>query len=322
MNDRFGLFFNFLLRNNKLRTFLLFFFISFFLWIAFQLTRSYRYQIRVPVQYVNLPENYHQSLFLKDTLNLSVLATGFQLWKFKLQKPKVAIDVEKENLLKQKKWQPEAYKDLINEQIGRGLFIQSISPEFIFFKGKESFKKKVPIIPDVTIVFKQGFKNKQKPLFEPDSLWIFGPKKIIDTVQYVKTKPYTFKKVDHSVKRQLDLILPNHLIANHKKISLKLKVGEIVEGTFRLPISVINKPDKNGKLILLPEKTVVKFKTFKEDFSIVDKKDFLVQVDYNKRQHDKKGYYLQPYLVKFPTLVFEYEVHPKKVLYLIKKRND
>ncbi len=303
------------MRNNKLRTFLLFLLISASLWMAFQLTKTYQYQLKVPVTYTDLPADYHQSFFLKDTLKIQVSATGFQLLKYKFSQPELQLAVKKLGLLKQQAWSPEKYKQEISAQIGQNMMIENILPAQISLKGKEVFKKKVAVLPNVVIRFKQGFRNKVKAKLEPDSLWVFGPEKEIDTITDIKTDFYEFSKVSQDVQKDLALKLPQHIKVSQKKVSYYLPVGELVEDTLLMPVEVLHKP-KQTNLVLMPEKVLVKYKTFKDDYAGVDKKDFLIVADFNKRNMLKNGAYLFPVIKQAPLKSFEVQVYPEKISYL------
>lgn len=316
MNRRFHLILNFLLRNNKLRTFLLFFFISFLLWLGVQLNRKYIYEFKIPVVYTNLPTSYYKGFLPNDTLNVKVKMTGYQILKNKLLKPHLLLDVQKYNIVKHKQWHPDDFLNQINNLIGNNNQIINISPRTVSFNLTSVHKKQVPVIADVSLKFRPGFGPKSKPQLQPDSVWIFGDQPIIDTIKFVKTRHYDINNIDKNVNKSLVIKTKEGVKFNVSNIKYQLPVSEIVEDEVRLPIQIKGKPE-GVRLLLFPEKIKLKYKFFKENVNLVNMDHVKAVVDYKP---DQKTWKVS--LNHKPPGIFDLQLLPGEITYLIQKTND
>ena len=313
MNHRFSIFLKFLTRQNKFRTFFLFFLISALFWVLMQLGKSYIYTFKVPVLYQNLPTNYYKDFLPNDTLSVKLELSGFKILRYKMSKPVLKIDVQKSGLLDKHLWNTTKHLSTVQALFDEGTRIVSISPEALSLQIKAVHKKQVPVYPDVSLSFKSGFKNKQKAVWQPDSLWLFGQAAIIDTITQVRTKTYRFDEIEHDIDKELAVKPIKGVKFNTKKIHYKLPVSEIIEDTLSLPITILDKPAHN-KVLLFPEKIKLKFKVYKEQYKHLKPKDFQIVVNY----HSKLKYWM-PKLIKHPEGTFDFSITPDKISYLIKQ---
>ena len=313
MNHRFSIFLKFLTRQNKFRTFLLFFLISALFWVLMQLGKSYVYTFKVPVSYQNLPVNYYKDFLPNDTLSVKLKLSGFKILRYKISKPVLKIDVQKNGLLDKHLWNTTKHLSRIQGLFDENTRIISVSPEELSLQIKAVHKKQVPVYPDVSITFKAGYKNKQKAVWQPDSLWLFGQPDILDTITKVHTKTYRFDKIDHNIDKKLIVKPIEGVKYNTQSIHYRLPVSEIIEDTLSLPMTILDKPT-HTRVLLFPEKIKLKFKVYKEKYKHLNPEDFQIAVDY----HSKAKYWV-PKLIKYPEGTFDFSFTPDKISYLIKQ---
>ncbi len=275
--------------------------------------RTYVYTFKIPVQYNHLPDRFYKGFLPHDTIMVQVKTNGYLILKNELEPSVFTLDIKKNNLLFQKKWQPEKFKYQINALLGERVQIISIKPKTILFRIKAVHKKKVPVTADVLIHFKPGFKNRSKAILKPDSIWIYGEKPTIDTISIVKTRHYDIKDVGKNVSKMMKIKKLAGVKYNFDRVSYQLPVDEIIENTITLPVAVIGAP-KNLKILLFPKKIKLKYKIFKNKFKQIAPSDFQVRVSYNPKQNQ-----WQTYLGRHPKGTFDFSISPDKISYLIKK---
>ena len=71
------------------------------------------------------------------------------------------------------------------------------------------------------------------------------------------------------------------------------------------------------KIKLLPENIAVVFEVSVENFNKIDESDFLIEIDYDRKNEVEN--YMIPQLIKFPETVLNIELRQEKVNYLILK---
>ncbi len=298
---------------------MLFFIISSLLWFFSKLSNNYKHELSLPVVYVNVGEDAYAGNFNNDTLTIVVNASGYELLGDYFKKPVFHFDVSQNHLLKSKTWHPNDYRVLINQVIGKEHQILQIFPEVVGIDTKDVPKKMVKIKPDVVFNYKQGFKNKDGYQLQPEKIWIFGDKNILDNIRFVKTKHYEFNNLDKSVKKELVLKLPNHILANNKKVMLKMKVDQFLEDVNEVPFILKNVPD-SLEIVIFPKKARLRYKMFKSDYESIDKSDFKVVLDY-KTLGKTKDTVLKSHLAHQPKGIFDVEIVPENVLFLRKKKS-
>jgi len=319
MNSRLSVFFNFLLKNNKLRSFLFFFLVSLLLWLLSQLSKNYYYTLKVPVIYYNFPADTYSDIAHVDTLKVRIKASGYQIIGLRIKKNVLKFDVKKHDLIRKKIWYPKTLKNQIQYEVtGFSNTILNISPDTIYFKENDWNKKKLPIRPQFDITYKPGYKNTEKYTLLPAFVWVFGSQENLDTLRFINTKNYHFDKVSVDVDRDLELLIPSDLKSNIKKTHFHLPVDQFLEDTLTLPVQIINFP-KNQKIIIFPDKALVKYKLFSKDYKRLSPDDFKLVVDYNKKIKTEDEWRLVPQLIKYPDVIFDYQISPKNIAFLIKK---
>ena len=103
------------------------------------------------------------------------------------------------------------------------------------------------------------------------------------------------------------LRFPNYVL-------LKAKVEKFTEGTLKIPVAIINVPDKM-KLKFFPKEVNVSYYVSLSDFNSITKKDFEVVCDYDKIS--KNQYLMIPELVKSPEHVKNVKINQQRIEFII-----
>jgi hypothetical protein len=319
MSKKINYFINFLLRNNKLHTFVLFFLLSAFLWFVSQMGKTYRYGLSVPVYYNNLPQDMLINPEMPDSLYLKIQASGYQILKNKILKPSIEIDYNKIHPDDKNQWQPVKNLHIIKEQLGNELIILQVSPETLKIVQQNNGKKQVPVSVRVSVHYKQGYKNSDTAQVTPDKIWIFGTSGSLKNIDTVYSKTYTFDKVDKDIDFNATLVIPEGVKTNIRKVRYHLPVSMFVEDMQKIDLRAVHVP-ASYTLIPFPGKVTVKFKVFKKDYGKINKNDFDVIIDYNNRFMEGKDTLLYVKPVKYPKQIFDLQILPEKIAFLLKKQ--
>ncbi len=314
MNDKLQTFINFFVRNNQLKNYLFFFMISVLLWFLSNLSQQYKHWVVLPIEYVNIPDGILRENLPKDTLQVEVLASGYQIMKLKMLSEKLHVDVKSENLITQKNWNTKDYFNQIGTLIGKENSILNIIPTQIEFKLNKIRKKKVKILADISIKYQLGYKNKENIKILPDSLWIFGLPSDLKQLNTIYTKPIELNNVSKDIEGNIALDLSNNVKSNIKNVSYRLRVDQFVEQQSKASFELINVSSRVN-VVLFPKSATVKYKVFKSDYEKVKNYIPLIQLDYKQRDS-----VLYPKLVNVNNNIFDVSIYPKKVAFLIKNK--
>jgi len=312
MNAKLQTFINFFVRNNQLKNYLFFFVISVFLWFLSNLSQEYKYWLSIPIEYTKIPDGILRENLPKDTLQIEVAASGYQIIKLKMQQPVLKIPVAK--LLNKKRLITGDYTNTINNLIGEENNILRIMPTQIDFKLSKMRKKKVKIQADISLKYRSGYKNKQNIKILPDSLWVFGLPKELDNLNQINTKPISLTDVSSDISGKIALDLPKGIKSNIKEVSYKIPVDQFVAMEIKLNYDLINVPD-SVEVVLFPKNATVQYKVFESDYQKVNKDKIRVKLNFKDRDS-----VLHPELLIKDQYIFDARVHPDKVAFLIKNK--
>ncbi len=294
-------------------TFLL---LSILLWFFSHLATNYDYTIPIPIQYVDnnhhiLPDEYN-----KDTIFVELKTSGYQLLKLKIYNKKLQIP---ESVINQKKyWLPKQQLSKIEKLIGTNSKIISVKPEKIIFSHRNIIQKLVPIKPNVKVNFEKGFKKKSNFKITPKKIAIYGRKEILQSIDTLETKPYTFSEVKNDLNKNLTLDIPKNVKAMSNSVHFSLNTGQIIERQKAIGIIIL---DKKDKYILFPDKVKVQYKFFKSDYDNIKDKQITVIFDPNKIKPNDTLAELS--VRNIPKGVFDVAIIPNRVSFLVKvKKND
>jgi hypothetical protein len=317
--------FNF--RNKQeIYTFLICLGLSSFLWFMNALEKHYTDRISVPVKYVDFPKNKKSSERLPQKLDMTVSATGYTILQHKLRLlvSPLLLDVNEltdHNLESDYKSKytiaTNNHKEEIARQISNDMEIISIRPDSINFNVSPVINKKIKVRPVVKLTFYKQFTLKSPPFTNPDSIWVFGPQNILDTLKAVWTKPYFFEDLSHNLLRKVELNLLPELSSNTKQVLLNIPVEQYTEATFEIPIRVLNTPDSLS-IKTFPGKVKVSCRLGLSDYSNITENNFMAIIDYRKISPTRSKLAVE--LNRFPKKVLAVDFFPKEVEYVIERK--
>ncbi|WP_159024163.1 CdaR family protein [Formosa sp. L2A11] len=306
-------------KSKKINIFALFLLLSFTILVLNKLSRTFSNTITFSVETINLPETY---VILNDSsqkLNITLKTYGFKFLRYYISKPDLILDYNDKLHLTDSSfvWSSHRSYSKINEQFDKDIEIVSVLPDTLLFKYDQNATKDVPVVLEENIKFSPGFDVLHAFSITPDTVHIVGPEKIVNSITSIKTKSLELEDVHLDIDQNIRLELPkeNKLIKfSHHKVRLKAKVEKFTEGTFNIPVTMINVPS-NLSLKFYPKSVSVSFYTNLSGFNKVQAKDFKVECDYNK--HVDNQSYLVPELIAQPEAVKSAKIIHQKVEFII-----
>lgn len=290
------------------------------MWFLINLSKEYQTKIVFDLNYDKLPQ---EKIFREPPSNkigLFVKGSGFKLLSTNLFASRVKLSLDKYKKYKSKYFLlTYEQKSEIEKQLISGLELLDIIDDTIQLNLGTFRKKKVPVIFKNTIKFKPGYAMSGYNIV-PDSIFISGPEEEINAIHEITTNNLELDNILEDTEVSLNLQLPEKL--ENVKMSTNMVAAEILvdkytEGSFDLPIIVLNKPD-NLDLKIYPKKVTVTYKVGLKNYSKITEDSFEVVCDYSTSV-EKGLNYLIPTLKKKSKLVSSARITPQKVDYLLQK---
>ena len=306
-------------RNLKFNSFFFFLFLATIFWFLSKFSEDIETNLSSTINYINVPEDVILTKNNIKEINFDVAGNGFQLLYQKLIKPNIDIDISrfsKETDSMLNITGPEIEK-LITEQLKLSQ-IKNLSQQNILVHLDRNANKKVPVLFNSQISFREGYFQYGEIVLKPDSVLLSGPSEILDTIYHIPTKQLKKKDVTEKFSETISLNLPknNNLFVKPVNINVTVDAEEYSQMSMKIPLEVINLPE-DLNLKLFPEALDVTFDISIKDYGYLEPTDFKIVCDYSKRIED--GSFMIPKLVKSPEIIQHIELGTKKVQYLIFK---
>lgn len=307
-------------------TFLFFLMVSTVFWFFNALNKDYVDTIKVPVKFINFPENKMAASDFIKRLNVKIEASGYSFLKYTSTPIRPAvINMQLHSIYPVSEHDDKRFyllsSTITNEIAARldgNTVIKSIKPDSIIFVLNEVIKKKLPVVKKLNLNFRQQYMLKDSVKLIPDSVSVRGIKSVLDTVKAIYTKPVTLNDLHDSLSIDLDLEKIENLDIEPDKIKCLIPVEEFAEISFTLPIEVENLPE-NYRLKLFPSEAKVVCNVVFSQYRQVFPQQFKFTVNYRDiSEHAEK---LKVNLIKYPENVSAIRYYPIAVEYLLEE-ND
>jgi hypothetical protein len=307
-------------------TFSFFLLLSFVFWYLNSLQKDVEYNIKYPVRFVNLPEARVLVEDLPSRLDLYLKGPGYSIVKLKLagNRTPVILDVSTINYRRVPGSRTLSYYIMtsglipkLKNQLRAECEITSIRPDTLFFSFDRIISKQVKIVPDIDITTERQYLVKGNIIVDPDTVTLKGPKRILDTINTIKTRHKKLKGINQTITRSLALASSKEYSVSVKKTTLTIPVEQFTEAEINVPVKILNSPD-SIKIRIFPDAVTVKFLVAISDYKKIRETPFEVVLDIAKADLNSSGK-LPVVISKTPPFVSSVRVTPAEVDFLIEK---
>jgi hypothetical protein len=277
---------------SKAFTFLLCLIFSFIAWISIKLSRETTRILPLEISITNVPENLIFTHLSDSAFALSLQTTGIRLLSQqgirgtnKLETDFATLQKARgndDNLYFYTAAQAELKYSMINE-ISRSRL--KAHPDTIYFAVTRGFRKKVPVIAQLQIDYQPGFNIYNFPRISPDSVYVTGPERLKDSVDFIQTEVITADLVDESITLKASLINPLHnynIRLSKESVEVIIPVEEFTESTVELPLTLechdLKKQFPQSKILLFPESVDIHYLVALKDIKTITADMFKVVV--------------------------------------------
>ncbi len=270
--------------------------ISIIFWFGISLTEKYDTVIPIPIEYTNFPKGKVVTNEQPDTLLVYVK------------------QVPGKDLLRQMRFNPQALKldvgkalrtsitdsiitfetRTLTKEIQQQLSYTNVPPEgiepnSILLTINERGRKKIAIAPHFRLKAANHFEIDQSQIkIQPDSVWISGPKYIVETYTQWETDSIIHLELNATVDSSIQLVNPKqeYIKLDQDKIRYTIGVEEFTESTLSLPVKTINKPDSIS-LFIYPNTVNIKFQIGLSNYAEAKVENFQAVADFSEVNFQK-----------------------------------
>ena len=305
---------------SKIKSFVFFLLLALVFWALTKFSEESTATVNTNLTYTNLPGSVSVSPTTVVEIAFDISANGFQFLSYKLKSPTISIDMSKyykegDSLVL---ISDSELNKIITAQLDFDTRVSNLSLDELHVKLDVIVSKKVPVVFDSDISYKEGYKLTGVMSLQPDSVLVSGPSSAVDSVHSIITETYVKKNVSETIDESIGLQLPENsdVSISEIKVNLKLAVDEFTQKRVALPVEVVNVP-ADIKLKLLTESIIISFDVSVSQFNSISERDFRIVCDYALRSSEEN--ILVPKLIQKPDGLNHIEWSTKKIEYLIFK---
>lgn len=309
-----------LLLSKKVGTFLICLSIASLLWVVHALNRNYKYTLRVPVTFLNLPTNKLIVGELPEYLDVEIKASGLKLLFISLKKNinEVVVDF---NLLKNNA-KSQAYSIRngnfnLQGSINFEVEILKIRPDTLFFSVNKGNSKLLPVKANLKVDCQPGFSVTSKVNITPAYVSVSGDSIDLKRMDTVYTYFLNLKDVHQNFSSSVQLKKPYSSINyNVKDVQVNFNVDKLTESTVKVPIQIMNNSGIE-KIKLLPGFVTIKYLVAMKEYENINSGLFKAVVNYEHIKAKQKQ--LKVEIIRVPSEVKIINTDPAIISYLIYK---
>lgn len=308
-------------KNREFLIFLFFFALSAVFWLLQTLNETFETEVVVPLKLNNVPSNLIITSDLPDELHVTVQDKGSILMKYLYGQPLTPVTVDYKNydfggMAGRVQVQEAEVRRAIAAQLFSSTRIQRIKPDTLEFFYNRGLKKKVPVLISGVIEPAQQYYLRHV-VAKPDSVVVFAPSSILDTLQAA----YTQNFYQAGLVESKNLQIPVRPIRGAKFIpdvlDVQIDVDIYTEKTVEVPIVGVNFPaDKD--LRTFPSKVKVTFKVGSKSYKSITADDFVLVISYEELINNESSK-IPLHLKSIPEGVSSVRIHPSEVDYLLEQ---
>lgn len=292
--------------------------IGIFLWFSVNLRESYQITLDAPLTILGVPDGMAIRSAVPESIQLKFRGDGWRLAALMIGSvPHLHIPLSSLS----------AYTPIISINdvldriaLGRGIQLIDINPDTVVILLDRKGEKRVPVIPDVTLTFRDGYGMVGPVSVSPDSVTISGANAVLEEIASWRTAAVQFDDLKNPLEEEVSMARNGvHLLeCLPTAVKIKVSVQPFAEKVFSgLPVSIHALPP-NRDVIFIPPKVEIVARGGIRQLAGVLPEHFLVSVDYASIINDTTGYIVPG--VTSPQGVQVVARRPEKLQYIVRKR--
>lgn len=269
--------------------FLIFVCVSAVFWFIMALNDSAQDHFNVNLRIINQPDSVTFINDVPEKIHVTVSDKGTNLWRNGYMKhPTIHIDFKEyssDGILRY------SYNDLITslkDKFGSNALITSVSPDSLQLFYTTNPGKKVPILVNCQVYPAAGSTLEGSVRTSPGSVYVYGSKETLDTINYVSTESETLKNISETTEKEVKIKKIKGARAMPSKVMLIVPIEPLVRKQAMVTVTPVNVP-QNEELLLFPSKVPVEYYVAMSRLNDDEDNNIELVVDYNEISQSENG---------------------------------
>lgn len=293
------------------------FLFSAILWISISLSNDYYATFQVPLKLVDFQQGLTSGTALPKKISIKVKGKGWKLITAKL-------GAESEYVVTASGDTGKKYINLTNylsenQWLSSDVEVIDISPDTLTFKIEKLTHKKLKIIPDLDVSYRDGYGLATPVTLMPDSMVVYGPVGELKHMSSISTEKISLKDVSEKVEMKIGMEQKAGMTYAENNIMLNMDVQRIVDKVIdEVTVNILDVP-RDREVVLLPNKISIGVHGGIDILGKLSADDFRAFVNYRDVVLDTLGGVIPK--IESPENTAILYIKPDRLRYIIKKFN-
>lgn len=301
------------LRSSRFVKFLPFLLLAFVIWVQQTLQREIIRPLNIPIAYDSVEVAYGVQSKVPEVLELQIKDKGWEHILYSLR----GLDTLQLRYLLDKQGlryvgiESQDLSDAVAARLSREADVVQMSFSELRIPLYKRISKKLAVRLPAIPMSANGYTISRLSL-SPDSVLVYGAEQQLIGLSGVETIAWGDSIVSTSTKRKLSLNLPEGLYSKTDAIDVELKLEELTQQSYTLPIIVLNAPT-GYKITTFPSTASVILTIPRSYFNRITEDNLRLTADYNSRNEDGE---MPVHLSKRPSSVVQVRISTEVVQFI------
>lgn len=293
-------------------------FVSFGFWALHKLKEDYEVKVVVPLGLTGVPKDVRITTPLPSFILATLTGKGTSLIKYKNDMmDSLLLDYSQyENNLQTGRVQisMSEVRMALEKKVVSGTHIVDIMADTLEFYFNRGIHKRLPV-QVLGGVQTHAHNYVRSMRIKPDSVDVYAPQSVLDTMSYAYTQAFTLTDIKQSTSYAIGFPHAKGVMYEPSEIQVSAEVDFYTEKTVRVPIQEVNFP-AGLSMRTFPSEAYITFRIGASKYNSITASDFLILVSYEELITNNQPKY-KLHLKNTPAGISHVRIRPSEVDYLI-----
>ncbi len=300
--------------------FFLFLLLAFIFWLMlFFQKENVEGTYRIPLKYVNIPEDVVFDNPLPDYVEVSITDNGASIFRLDISK-KDSLEINVTELTEggNSSLQGDQYRQLIRSRLFSGTNIRGYYPMIINISTSKLQSKELKVVFDGEITTSRANLVADSVSFLPEQVTAYGSRESLSKLEHATTQYTLFKNLKATSQLPIFINRVEGIKFVPDQVDIFIPIEEYTERTFEVPIMATGLPNKLD-VKFFPSRANVSFSVTLEEYRKIAPEDFEIRLNYRTFHSNEDGR-VELQLSKSPEAAQNVRISPSSVEFLFENK--
>lgn len=305
-------------KSSDARSFLFFFLLSSLVAILIKLSKEYTKSYSVPVSIIEMPIDKTIKAITPSQIDFNAQVSGFSLLMSSFKKEHLEISFNNLDSISKTKYTYDTSRlnTQLRASLSGGKNFSDFNSSSISIDVNVLATKKLKVLTDVVIDFKQGYNTYDSARVIPDSITVVGPLRILKELEGIHSQKVNINNITNNVSLNLQLdtlAMYKQLRFSESNFIYEQDIAKYTEGSYAIPVTI--RGAKKGAIKIFPREVRVYFVASLEEYDKVLPTDFEVIANFSTINKNDEFVVLS--ISRKPDNVRNVRLENKQVKYIV-----